>query len=50
MFQFPSKRHQGPSGPVGHRAYVVGDVHGRLDLLDSLLERIHAASAAALRS
>jgi serine/threonine protein phosphatase 1 len=27
-------------GPDGHRAYAVGDVHGRLDLLDELLERI----------
>lgn len=31
-----------PSGPDGYRAYVVGDVHGRLDLLDELLSRIHA--------
>jgi len=30
----------GPSGPRGHRAYVIGDVHGRLDLLDQLLEKI----------
>jgi serine/threonine protein phosphatase 1 len=30
-----------PSAPEGQRAYVVGDVHGRLDLLDGLLERIH---------
>jgi serine/threonine protein phosphatase 1 len=30
-----------PSGPPGQRAYVVGDIHGRLDLLDQLLERIH---------
>jgi serine/threonine protein phosphatase 1 len=31
-----------PRGPKGRRAYVVGDVHGRLDLLDQLLEDIHA--------
>jgi serine/threonine protein phosphatase 1 len=31
-----------PSGPRGHRAYVVGDVHGRLDLLDRLLEMVEA--------
>lgn len=30
-----------PMGAKGHRAYVVGDIHGRLDLLDDLLERIH---------
>lgn len=27
-------------GPVGERLYVVGDIHGRLDLLDDLLSRI----------
>jgi diadenosine tetraphosphatase ApaH/serine/threonine PP2A family protein phosphatase len=27
-------------GPSGHRAYVVGDVHGRLDLLEELLAEI----------
>lgn len=31
-----------PTGPRGHRAYVVGDVHGRLDLLDQILEKIEA--------
>jgi serine/threonine protein phosphatase 1 len=31
-----------PSGPRGHRAYVVGDIHGRLDLLDELLAKIDA--------
>jgi serine/threonine protein phosphatase 1 len=31
-----------PSGPRGHRAYVVGDVHGRLDLLDQMLELVEA--------
>ena len=31
-----------PRGPKGRRAYVVGDVHGRLDLLDRLLDDIHA--------
>jgi serine/threonine protein phosphatase 1 len=30
-----------PRGPSGQRAYVVGDVHGRLDLLDQLLDQIH---------
>lgn len=28
------------SGPRGFRAYAVGDIHGRLDLLDQLLEMI----------
>lgn len=30
-----------PEGAPQHRAYVIGDIHGRLDLLDDLLERIH---------
>jgi len=30
-----------PRGPTGQRAYVVGDVHGRLDLLEQLLDQIH---------
>ena len=38
---FPTKPMQ-PAGPTGHRAYVVGDVHGRLDLLDQLLAKIEA--------
>jgi serine/threonine protein phosphatase 1 len=33
------------TGPKGQRAYVVGDIHGRLDLLEQLLERIHAEIA-----
>ncbi|MFL6725917.1 MAG: metallophosphoesterase [Sphingomicrobium sp.] len=32
----------GPAGSRGYRAYVVGDVHGRLDLLEDLLAKIHA--------
>jgi serine/threonine protein phosphatase 1 len=40
VFNFARKQ-QFPAGPRGHRAYVVGDIHGRLDLLDRLLERIH---------
>jgi len=31
-----------PAGPAGYRAYVIGDVHGRLDLLEDLLCKIHA--------
>ncbi len=29
-----------PHGPDGYRAYAVGDIHGRLDLLDELLAKI----------
>lgn len=31
-----------PSIPPGFRVYAVGDVHGRLDLLDELLQRIES--------
>lgn len=34
--------HSTAAGPVGYRAYAVGDIHGRLDLLDMLLARIAA--------
>lgn len=33
---------RGPAGAPGYRAYIVGDVHGRLDLLEDLLAKIHA--------
>ena len=36
-----SRRTARPSGARGHRAYAIGDVHGRLDLLDRLLGLIH---------
>ena len=31
-----------PKGAKGYRAYVIGDVHGMLDLLENLLAKIHA--------
>ena len=39
---FNSSSRDLPKGVRRQRAYVVGDVHGRLDLLDELLARIHA--------
>ena len=42
MFNFSPRSRRGPAGARGYRAYVVGDIHGRLDLLDALLARIHA--------
>jgi serine/threonine protein phosphatase 1 len=42
MFSFASRRESGLAGARGWRAYVVGDVHGRLDLLEQLLEKIEA--------
>ena len=41
MFNFAPRRDSGPSGPRGWRAYAVGDIHGRLDLLEELLGKIH---------
>ena len=40
MVFFRSTTAREPAGPRGHRAYVVGDVHGRLDLLERLLELV----------
>ena len=37
-----SRQQSVPSGVPGYRAYAVGDVHGRLDLLQDLLAKIHA--------
>lgn len=41
MFAFSPRRSRRLSGPRGSRAYVIGDIHGRLDLLDQLLAKIH---------
>jgi serine/threonine protein phosphatase 1 len=40
MFQSRSAHSHVPRGARGYRAYVVGDVHGRLDLLEQLLAKI----------
>lgn len=42
MFGFPSRPNGRPIGARDWRAYVIGDVHGRLDLLELLLAKIHA--------
>lgn len=41
MSDLPTRPTARPRGARGHRAYVIGDVHGRLDLLDRLLGMIH---------
>jgi serine/threonine protein phosphatase 1 len=41
MFNFSPRKRHFPAGARDHRAYVVGDIHGRLDLLDRLLAGIH---------
>ena len=40
MFHWRKKTRALPRTPRGYRAYAVGDVHGRLDLLDALLGSI----------
>jgi len=42
MVAFAPQRDKQPVGAAGYRAYVVGDIHGRLDLLEDLLAKIHA--------
>jgi serine/threonine protein phosphatase 1 len=42
MFSINSRRQSSPAGARGWRAYAVGDVHGRLDLLEKLLEKIES--------
>lgn len=42
MTIFRNSTTQLPAGPAGHRAYVVGDVHGRLDLLDRMISLVEA--------
>lgn len=41
MFSKSPRPNHLPQGARNYRAYVVGDVHGRLDLLDQLLAKIH---------
>jgi serine/threonine protein phosphatase 1 len=41
MFNFAPRRQSGPAGARGWRAYGIGDIHGRLDLLEQLLDKIH---------
>jgi len=42
MFMLNRKQKDRPAGAPGHRAYAIGDIHGRLDLVDLLLDKIHA--------
>lgn len=42
MFFSSPKSRRTASGPRGRRAYVIGDVHGRLDLLDGMIEQVEA--------
>lgn len=40
MFHWRKKTRSLPRTPRGYRAYAVGDVHGRLDLLETMLDAI----------
>jgi serine/threonine protein phosphatase 1 len=42
MRNFFTRGQRPPTGLAGWRAYAVGDIHGRLDLLESLLSKIDA--------
>ena len=42
MFKPTPRRSRLPSGARGQRAYVIGDIHGRLDLLEQLLGQINS--------
>ena len=42
MAAFPIRSASSAAGARDYRAYAIGDVHGRLDLLERLLARIHA--------
>lgn len=42
LFQSEVASASSPSVPAGERYYVLGDIHGRLDLYDSLIEGIEA--------
>jgi serine/threonine protein phosphatase 1 len=42
MFGSKPRNRAATAGVPGQRAYVVGDIHGRLDLLEGLLSKIHA--------
>ena len=42
MLNRSSRKQSTPEGAAGYRAYVIGDIHGRLDLLQDLLAKIHA--------
>lgn len=46
MFGFVTRERAAARGPRGGRAYVIGDIHGRLDLLDQLIAEVEADVAA----
>lgn len=49
VFGLLNGERSGPRGLKGRRAYAVGDIHGRLDLLDELLAKIERDLASSKR-
>lgn len=49
MFSFARPKKEAPAAPRGLRAYAIGDIHGRLDLLDELLADIERDMASRAR-
>ena len=47
LFHREKKQTAGPAVPAGERYYVIGDIHGRLDLFDALIDAIEADNAIA---
>jgi serine/threonine protein phosphatase 1 len=47
MFRARPDSRRGPAVPAGERYYVIGDIHGRLDLFDALIEAIERDDRAA---
>lgn len=47
MFRAKSAATRGPAAPEGERYYVIGDIHGRLDLFDALIAAIERDDRAA---
>lgn len=46
----PAKKQRTPKLPPGQRVYAVGDIHGRLDLFESLIEAIERDDAGRARA
>lgn len=47
MFLREKKQSAGPSIPAGERYYIIGDIHGRLDLFETLIDAVEEDNASA---
>lgn len=50
LFRAPSQAPRGASVPPGERYYLVGDIHGRLDLFEAIIDAIEEDNARAGRA